>query len=586
MKKFFHLLLFISILLSSCKEEAPEKDPQTPDVAEDITFTYDSEAMRFEESDIISLFAASDDDESYAENVLYSLSGALFTSDKAIKYPEEGSSLQFYALYPSQDHLSGEFEIAADQSAEQELRHCNLYVAALATNEISPELRFEGKAVEVEINCERESVEGISVAMQRVVKYDVVADSFEGVGECESITPCAVSDDQFVAVVAPQSFAVGSTLLSVDFGGVNYTWSTLSAATISPSSRCTFDITIESGDLILENMVVESLSGEVTKVPLIRSGGEEPQALITITPTEVRSTTVIVDVDADPSVGTYFLYSMPLEYLNVDYGGDLGAAAEGLLMFWTFTGAPLVVDNTFIFDSSIRDFSMADQTEDFSMDTDYVIFAFGVNAADYSISTDIYYIGVHTSAMTEQDRVDYSAWIGDWQVTSSSTYGGDEPLSFDITIAEDVAMESYSVTGWDQSIMGDKPIKVSYDVSEKTLNFPSESFLGTVDGTDELIVMRCFADLGHEEPSYITGVFSSLTAQISEDGQSAVASGYSGVISSTGAQFQISHIAVCGVTNYALSTEIMRLFAADEQDTPVDYPKGPYTMKRVSSNSN
>lgn len=581
MKKLLNLLLFVLAVCTSCEKEKTQTDENTP-TDKGISFTYSN--ADFEDEDIISLFAASSSDNAYAKNVIYSLSGDKFTSSNAITYPSDKSSLQFHALYPSLGELLGEFKIDTDQTSEQSLKFNNLQVASVSSEESTPELSFESKVVSFEINNSVSELKNLSIAMKNSVLYDVVGDHYEGIGEVENITPCHVSDNKYMAVVAPQELLQGTTIITAELGGDSFWWSVENNVTIPASAKCIIDIVMDDDEPAIEKMVIEEADGTSKEVALI-SDNSKPKIPINIEVTSVLSTTAIVDVEVMPEVGTYFLYSMPELYITEDYAGDLRAAAEGILAFWTYYGVPLTVDNKFVFNKSITDFDMAKQTEDFSMDTDYVIFAFGVDVSDNSITSDIYAVDIHTGVMTDEDKANYSAWLGDWRVTSSSTYGGSEPVSFDVNITADLEMQSYYVTGWDLSIMKDKAIKVSYDVHLHTLNFPAENFMGKVDNTEELIVMRCFADLGHEEPSHITGVFSSMTGEIAEDHNSAVVSGYKGVISTTGAEFQISHVATTGVANYGLTDELMRFFPADEQGTPVDYPKGPYTMERISSSA-
>lgn len=580
MKKFLHLLLFVLVVFTSCEKTAPKDDPQSS--AKGVSFTY--KGANFEEADIISLFAASEKESSYAKNVSYSLSGDTFTSEEAITYPSGSSSLQFYALYPSLETLIGEFKIDVDQHSEQSAKYNNFQVASVSSKDLIPELAFESKVATVEVNNDYIELESLSISMKRRIVYDVVADIYEGAGQVGAITPCHVSDEKYSAVVAPQNIEEGSTVVAAEFDGESYWWSVSNDITVPIASRCIFDMSLANNEPIIERMIIETADGSKDEVRLVRES-TKPKQPINIVVNEIRSTTVIVDVEVEPEVGDYFLYSMPYEYVELDYAGDLRAAAEGILAFWAYYGVPLVVGNGFVFNQSITGFDMAAQTDDFEINAEYVIFAFGVNTSNNTVTTDVYSIDVHTDSITDEDRANYSAWVGDWSVTSSSTYGGSDPVSFDVSIEADLELKSFYVTGWDLSIMRDIPIKLFYDANDCTINFPSECFMSRVGDTEELIIMRCFSDLGYGEPSYITGIFNSMTGEMAEDGKSAIVNGYKGVISTTKAEFQISHVATAGVIDYCLTTEVMRLFGSDDEGTPIDYPKGPYTMVKKSAAS-
>lgn len=228
MKKLLLLSLGLTIALSSCtKNEAI-----TPTLEGQVTFTSSINAAAsratdsaFEEGDAISVFAQSGS-EYIADNVKYQSIGGVFTSENPIY--TTGEEISFFALYPYGEDVaeSGTVTLAADQST-QEAFEASDYLGAVnvLTTETCPELSFYHLLSAIEVNILSEvEVSSVVVNALTSVDYKLSSSSYSASGSSVAVTPLAVTEKSYKAVVAPQTIAAGTTLLELIVEGEVVAW--------------------------------------------------------------------------------------------------------------------------------------------------------------------------------------------------------------------------------------------------------------------------------------------------------------------------------------------------------------------------
>ena len=142
-------------------EPETERLPVNPDA---ILFSADIQAatkatdIAFENGDEISVFATTakvPEETNYAQNVKYTYYDALFSTSEELVYPDEYTTLSFYAVYPYGSYTTPSFDFAVnkDQSTNETYTGSDLMTASqVAKNEDVVDLRFSHRMAKVVIN--------------------------------------------------------------------------------------------------------------------------------------------------------------------------------------------------------------------------------------------------------------------------------------------------------------------------------------------------------------------------------------------------------------------------------------------------
>ncbi|MFI3287929.1 MAG: fimbrillin family protein [Rikenellaceae bacterium] len=345
MKKVLFFSLGVALALSSCTKT----DGTTPSLEGEVTFTssINSAVTRvtetdFEDGDAISVFA-SDGDSYVAENVEYVFSSALFSSTSPIV--SSGSELTFTALYPytSDLSLSGAITLEADQSTEAAYEASDILGAVTsATSETCPELIFTHSlsAIQININSPKE-VSAVTINALTAVDYDLASLSFTASGAAVGVTPLPLGDDSYQAVVAPQTFAVGTAFLELTIDGTTSVWNINSAIELTSGHKYVCTVTITSDDVIFTGSIVPWSDGDEIDITISESEepfsggkGTESSPYLISTAEDLAEISQLV-AGADKLSGLYFLVTNDIDLkgsednLWTPIGYRFGTAFEG-----------------------------------------------------------------------------------------------------------------------------------------------------------------------------------------------------------------------------------------------------------------
>lgn len=254
MKKIFLSSLGVALLLTSCEKNS---DP-TPALEGEVTFTSSISSLEtrvtdseFEDGDAISVYALSGAT-LVAENVKYESVNGVFVSDAPIV--SSGDALSFLAVYPYMSELatSGTLSVAVDQSTEAAYEASDILGAATsATTDICPELNFSHLLSAVQVNITSEvAVSGVVVNAKGSVDYQLVTSSYSASGDAVAITPKAVGEASYIAVVAPQSVAAGTGLIEVTVDGVVSVWNISDAVELESGYKYVCNVTVSSSGVV------------------------------------------------------------------------------------------------------------------------------------------------------------------------------------------------------------------------------------------------------------------------------------------------------------------------------------------------
>lgn len=176
----------------------------------------------------------------------------------------------------------------------------------------------------------------------------------------------------------------------------------------------------------------------------------------------------------------------------------------------------------------------------------------------------------------------YNAWIGTWNVTSTSSLSSQKAISFTVSIAELEADQSYAVTGWGIStVAAQQPVGALFNAEDGGLYFVNGQEFGETTGPqNETLVITYLGVCGYNGAwTVVSGDYYGLIGAMGADGNSATMTGQELEIS-TGDVIPVYTFDFFGMIqgqNSFYTFQPATGFTAD------DYPIGPYTLTKSGS---
>lgn len=176
----------------------------------------------------------------------------------------------------------------------------------------------------------------------------------------------------------------------------------------------------------------------------------------------------------------------------------------------------------------------------------------------------------------------YNAWIGTWNVTSTSSLASQKPISFTVSIAQLDADQSYAVTGWGISTAAaQQPVGALFNAENGGLEFVNEQEFGQTTGPKgETLTITYVGVCGYQGSwTIVSGNYAGLIGAMGTDGTSATM---------TGEQLEISTGDVIPVYTFDFfgmieGSNSFYVFQTAAGFTDEDYPIGPYTLTKSGS---
>ncbi len=408
MKKLLYPLC-LALALSACEETntTPEPDPDPdPSATEEVSFsaTIDGGSY-FATGDEISVFAYEGEDQ-VAENVKYRFANEQFTSEDPIEYEDEEQNLAFYAVYPYATSVAESFSFtaAADQSTEAAYLASDLMAATIASaHNATPALPFYHKFAKVVVNIDEADVDVtdaiITFSAKTSADCDIVAGTYTTSGDNVDIVAYQSGDSQYSAVVAPQTFAAGAIVVSVEVDGVIYTWKATADIELASGEMYTCELTLIEGEITLTGQIEDWAEGEEVEGGSRKDTDIEP---VTIKLVSTSTSDIVVNVDLGDYDGLYYvgLYWGGLEEDEIlDAARDL--VYEELIDYGTDFS---VADGYYVFDQDNIDISMSDGWGLYS-GYDYTIMAMCVSELGV-ITSNVAYVEAETVEVVVAGSID------------------------------------------------------------------------------------------------------------------------------------------------------------------------------------
>lgn len=225
------------------------------------------------------------------------------------------------------------------------------------------------------------------------------------------------------------------------------------------------------------------------------------------------------------------------------------------------------------------------QISSLEADKDYYLVAFGHNGN--TATSAVYKKAFRTDAASEVTD-GWQAWLGTWEVTSSTSELSSKPIKMTVTIAPGTTGKKYYIHGWGISAPRNAlvaTVEGEYHSEDGTLSimnnqvFAENANYGSFGMAD---VLYCARVLDPSTSKYVpmAGKFYAMSGVMGKDGQKA---GMRCAIQSyNGKKYTVSTMEITLIT----TSGSVLYYSADEGYTYGDYPIGPFTMKKTSDSYN
>lgn len=269
MKNNIILLTTLFLLsLSSCQksgsidEESLNLDPDA--IKFMATMTSRATDTAFESGDQISVTAYSSTGAIYADNVRYTFSDNLFTSDASIKFAGDNQALSFRALYPYVEMPESkvvEFSVKSDQSSGSNYTLSDLMSSYVnPTTSMTPTLSFDHLMTKFIINVTSADVEMVNVISTinavSSVEYNLTTLSSTPIGTAQAITMANDGINSYKAIIAPQEIEANTTFVTITVADVPYEISFSQSVSLLGGKQYTIDITIIDGKIVFDSPLI------------------------------------------------------------------------------------------------------------------------------------------------------------------------------------------------------------------------------------------------------------------------------------------------------------------------------------------
>lgn len=209
-----------------------------------------------------------------------------------------------------------------------------------------------------------------------------------------------------------------------------------------------------------------------------------------------------------------------------------------------------------------------------SPETEYVVGAFGLaileDGSAITSTTDLFK-KEFTSAEMPPLEEDYEAWLGTWEVTSTSSEVTKSQLTFTVDVSVKIPNSSLNVDGWTISMLRDYdyPAVADWDAETGMITFANEQNLGA-DG-DYTVT---FVGRAPKQGSYtiLTGDYIAMGGMLGADKTTAVMVGN-----------DLGSWQICGMEYFAVRGGSFYIYNPAAGFTSRDFPIGPFSMRKIET---
>ncbi len=306
MKKLLFCIsaLFAAVACTESTEDGLTLD-NTGAVSFEASMTTRATDTAFEVDDEISVMASDSDGNAYAQNVLYTYNGSLFSSDNPIVKLSSDQELSYLAVYPYtsiSDDKKVSFSVKEDQSIGDNYTLSDLLSSSIsATNSTTPQFVFNHLLSKLVINIDSSDVTTANAVATLNAMTDIECNlensEYTASGDLKAITMASDGDSSFKALVVPQVISANTVFGSISVAGTEYEFVFNSDITILSGYAYTFTATIVGDQITFSNAIINDWNVVELKEDEVED--EEDTSVITFNDSAFESYLLTLGIDSD-----------------------------------------------------------------------------------------------------------------------------------------------------------------------------------------------------------------------------------------------------------------------------------------------
>lgn len=208
--------------------------------------------------------------------------------------------------------------------------------------------------------------------------------------------------------------------------------------------------------------------------------------------------------------------------------------------------------------------------------TEYYIYAFGYDAQTKSATTALSKYLFRTPTGNEPPTPAYEAWIGTWQVESTSSEKDGSVVTFEVVIAQKVVNTTYSITGWGINSYRNRPVTAALK-SDGGLRINNKQEIATL-STGMLTFTARYYKPSTMKYALVPARVDGLTGTLDAGNRTARVSGGTFTVEGDPTEHTVTTM---DYFNHKF-TDSWTSFTALAAYKESGYPVGPYTLTKVS----
>lgn len=216
----------------------------------------------FENGDAISVFAVESTNGNqgylassgnYASNVKYTYNGSRFTSTNPIEKPVD-DQLTYFAVYPYTSAASNIFTFSVNTNQRTKANYtlsdlCTATSASVSTSTVDLPFRHRLSLLSITLDASV-GASAATIELQNVytkASVNLNTGTVSSSGTKGTIAMLPLGNNEYQAVLPPQSISKGTLLANITIGGELFTWNISEAASFASGRAYGYTLTIENG---------------------------------------------------------------------------------------------------------------------------------------------------------------------------------------------------------------------------------------------------------------------------------------------------------------------------------------------------
>lgn len=268
--KPFAAILFLVLCSCSSSDNEPKQEEPNNVTGKGIEFVASLQSparateTSFENGDAISVFAVESTNGNpgylassgnYATNVRYTFNGSRFTSSTPIEKPSD-DQMTYFAVYPYSSAAKNIFTFNVNSNQRTKTNYtqsdlCTAVSASVSTGTVDLPFRHRLSMLHITLDASV-GASAASIELQNVMtkaSVNLNTGSVTTSGATSSIAMMPLGNNEYQAILPPQTITKGTLLANLTIAGELFTWNIEESATFAAGRAYSYTLTLNNGKI-------------------------------------------------------------------------------------------------------------------------------------------------------------------------------------------------------------------------------------------------------------------------------------------------------------------------------------------------